>query len=369
MSVKVNAVVIVVLVVLVVLALPISVGAKEGEWTKQPGNPLLKPSPGSWDANYVILPRVLYDKTTGSFQMWYVGGGQNTIGIGYATSTDGITWNKHAGPVLSPGPAGSWDGANVGLGSVIWDGSKYWMWYRGAGLTTFLNGAVGVATSPDGITWTKYSNNPILRPSSVDDRLLTSPFVLFSADTFNMWYTARSSSDPASSQVSRILYASSFDGYVWSKFYKPVMQPSTNTNDWDSGGLYAPTLFYDGTTYGMWYTGVNQTYLTPKIGFAKSQDGVVWNKTQANPVLGPGAPVDWDSRGVENAGITASNGIYMLYFDGIGGLAGNNIGLAESPSGFAIPEFSSAATALLLSVLASFTAYSIFRRRNIEFQV
>jgi predicted GH43/DUF377 family glycosyl hydrolase len=295
--------------------------------------------------------------------MWYVGTSGTTVGVGYATSLDGFMWSKHQGPVLTPGPPGAWDNAYVELGYVVWNGSQYLMWYRGAGLTDLQNGAVGVAISQDGISWTKYSHNPVLMPSGVDERLLASPFVTRTLIGYEMWYTARSASDPPNSQVARILYATSPDGFNWMKWNFPVLTPSNSSQAWDSGSLYSPSVFYDNTTYGIWFSALNQTtFIVPKIGYATSLDGVNWNKSATNPILVPGSVGSWDSRGVENPDVVVVAGRFMLYYDGYGENSVQRIGVAESPAAFTIPEFPTIPLGLLMVSVGVTSVLSAFER-------
>ncbi len=52
------------------------------------------------------------------------------IGIGYATSPDGILWEKHPdNPVLDIGAAGEWDDQRIVSPAVLLDGTTYKMWY------------------------------------------------------------------------------------------------------------------------------------------------------------------------------------------------------------------------------------------------
>ena len=175
-----------------VLALLPSATYADQQWVKSPNNPILGPTPNGWDAYYTTTPRVIYD--TKIYRMWYNGGRTGSSGVGYATSTDGISWTKHAGPVLVPGPAGSWDNSSVALGSVLWNNTLFMMWYTGNNPTTFANGAVGLATSKDGVSWTKYSGNPVLTATAIDQAYIASPYVIRLGLTYNMWYTGRSTS-------------------------------------------------------------------------------------------------------------------------------------------------------------------------------
>jgi len=71
--------------------------------------------------------------------------------IACATSPDGLTWTKH-GVVLSEGPEGSFDSWVVGWPVVIYDEQQFEMfYYAGDGSRE----STGYATSPDGLNWEK----------------------------------------------------------------------------------------------------------------------------------------------------------------------------------------------------------------------
>src|SRR5260370_39560301 len=73
----------------------------------------------AWENSEISPDSVLYEN--GVFKMWYHGGAQWIGGvytarerIGYATSPDGITWTKYSSnPILSLGASGTWDSGNV----------------------------------------------------------------------------------------------------------------------------------------------------------------------------------------------------------------------------------------------------------------
>jgi hypothetical protein len=65
------------------------------EWIKYPHNPIISGTSGTWDAAYVAFSAVIHDTV---YKMWYTGGiNWSTYAdskIGYATSIDGINWDK-----------------------------------------------------------------------------------------------------------------------------------------------------------------------------------------------------------------------------------------------------------------------------------
>src|SRR5210317_652590 len=75
--------------------------AEDWHWVKHDNNPVLTiGEPGSWDDFVAYLPTVL--KIDGIYHLWYEGARETTNAkIGYATSSDGINWEKYTGnPVL-----------------------------------------------------------------------------------------------------------------------------------------------------------------------------------------------------------------------------------------------------------------------------
>ncbi len=62
--------------------------------TKYPGNPVLRPD-RPWEGIHTYLyGAVIYDDDEDLFKMWYLGGGPERTGGCYATSKDGINWQK-----------------------------------------------------------------------------------------------------------------------------------------------------------------------------------------------------------------------------------------------------------------------------------
>ncbi len=131
------------------------------DWIKDTLNPVLSYDSGKWDDKRVGGPEVVFDGTT--YHMWYTGGITFAFRIGYATSSDGRTWTKDTmnNPVLTLGAGGTWDRKYVGYCSVLYDTvtTIYKMWYTGG--VEDWQGEIGYATSPDGIIWEK-NVNPVL---------------------------------------------------------------------------------------------------------------------------------------------------------------------------------------------------------------
>jgi len=161
-------------------------------WTKHSGNPVMDVGePGSWDEDVIRPTSVLRDD--GGFRMWYAGadwdGNEFRTSVGYAESSDGVSWTKDPNPVLGPSEyPGAWDSLEVGNPYVVYDGTVYHMWYTGGIETTSsIDLSIGYAWSGDGFAWTKHRYNPVL--SSTDSVLYHSP-VLHDGTKWHMWYSS-----------------------------------------------------------------------------------------------------------------------------------------------------------------------------------
>lgn len=128
----------------------------DGPWTVDP-EPILTAGPeGAWDAGGVAWPSVV--GTDEGWAMYYAAGStpRSASGaIGLATSTDGVTWTRRDEPVLTASAA--WEGGGLDRPRVQRVGDGWLMVYTGSTLNDR-----GFAWSDDGITWSPDPANPVL---------------------------------------------------------------------------------------------------------------------------------------------------------------------------------------------------------------
>jgi predicted GH43/DUF377 family glycosyl hydrolase len=228
-------------------------------WTKSASNPVLSPGgAGSWDVKGVYFPAVIKDGTT--FKMWFTGVNASGMGqVGYATSTNGTVWTKYAGnPVMTVGASGSWDSTYVGQVSVVKVGTLYKMWYRGGSAT---GGAIGYATSPDGIVWTK-QDIAIDGGSGNWDTTPNHPEVIFDGMRYHMWYSGCDDNWDFCQEG----YATSSDGAQWTR--KGMVLPLGASGAWDAAAADHAAVLLAGSTLKMWYSGHDGS--TYRIGYASA---------------------------------------------------------------------------------------------------
>jgi predicted GH43/DUF377 family glycosyl hydrolase len=220
-------------------------------WTWHPGNPVLTPGPGLWDSHDVGSPFVIKDGDI--YKMWYLGSPDANVNwnIGYATSSDGITWQKHPDPVLEY-VRFTWEESLSSM-YVLKDGDTLRMWYADDGLG--ISG-LGYASSTDGINWSKCEENPVLRPGlsgEWDDEGIIVPSVIHEDGKYRLWYWGVG--EPQFGYPWQTGFAMSDDGINWTKDPNPVLQVG-NSGEWDEDLAVAYDIFkINDSTYKMLYLG------------------------------------------------------------------------------------------------------------------
>jgi len=281
---------------------------------------------GDWDNANINTSCVVSD--SGVYKMWYQGWGVMGVWpgvIGYATSSDGISWTKPLTAPVLVGTSGMWDEQGVEQPHVIHKGGEYHMWYGG-----FRDGKgqIGYATSPDGITWTKTVTNPVLQPGSPgewDELGIGGPFVVKASGVYTMWYQGEGNAGWG------IGLATSPDGMHWTKYAgNPVLLPGA-AGEWDEWFIGDANVVWDGMIYQIWYTGGLDGWKDLQVGYATSTDGVNWIKYGNNPVLGPGPDV-WDEDSVTEPNVLLQGSTFKMWFSGSDGERGHK-GYAWSNDG------------------------------------
>jgi len=325
------------------------------------GQMVLDVVPGGWESAHVWRPFVIYN---GSFMMWY--SGENSGGIdnvGLSTSADGIKWARHpANPVLRVGLPGQWDANSVQAAWVIHEKGLYKMWFEGQTFSTgsIAKAAIGYATSPNGVEWTKYSDNPVLSSGAAgawDEGRIYGPVVISTGNSYVMYYRGLSSQGT----VGQTGMATSDDGIHWTKRASPISIPPS-TSGWDSYLWFLGGAMKSGGVYTMWYHGLRASGANGEIGCANSTDGIVWNVYPGNPVITYGPKGSWDEGGVYHPMAVTVGGNYYVYYEAYH--AGRHrVGLAILPmSQYPIPEFPWAVP--IAAFAMTIAAFALRKRRT-----
>ncbi|MDQ6677562.1 MAG: hypothetical protein M3Z09_09735 [Acidobacteriota bacterium] len=270
-----------------------------GQLTANPNNPLLRNGPEEFDY-WKTGPRVVLKEGPSNYRMWYEAVGRDGVTrVGYATSSDGLTWTK-MGIVMSPE---GWERDEVSPNSILLEDGLYKMWYHGGGFQEegkrLGTGQIGYATSRDGLSWAKDMANPVIavgEDGSFEDGQVVDARVLKAGNVYRMYYTGQN----RNTLLKSLALATSPDGVTWTKYTdNPLLGP-------DRFGGWGGAFIVHGGIWNLWHARSDDS---SGIVYKWSLDGISWNDGPSNPVLVPsGDPSAADSQAV---GDSVSG-----YFDG-----------------------------------------------------
>ena len=240
-------------------------------------------------------------------------------------------WYKYPGNIeFERGSKGEWDEHTFDH-SILFENNEYHMWYQGLTFFQHSRNRFGFATSPDGIHWEKHPGNPLEFKEEGSDWVTEFwTFNVIRKDSiYLMWYTAASKDSSSAYQIG---FAWSADGLIWNSHPEPVLNPGKG-DAWDGFGVTNPNVFFDGKIYHMWYSGFpNRIPKILSVGYATSIDGIQWTKHPANPVLKHGKPGSWDDHWVVGYSVTTSGSLKEMWYFGYNQIK-YEIGLATSWDG------------------------------------
>ena len=310
--------------VIIILLIELSSSASsQYHWQRYQQGPVVHATEGF---SIAIEPSVLYDSSHGRYDMWFTGANPRYVSglaIYHARSTDRATWLiDSTGPVLYPDTLGSYDDAVRGP-CVVRDTAGYKMYFLAQGVEGV---SIGVASSADGTMWTKYAGNPILSrgpDGSWDSQGTECPSVVFDGTTYYMWYTGWAST------ISSIGLATSTDGYTWTRYVgNPVVQPSGT--GWDDLGINQPAVVKVNGIYYM-LLDKNVPCCSSTIGLATSSDGIHWAQYANNPVFVQGSPGSWDDQAVAPGSVIFLQDTFHFWYSALSATGSWQTGYATSP--------------------------------------
>lgn len=318
-----------------------------------------------WESNPYLFGTVLRDPATKTYRMWYMSynrGRPRTerTPILYAESQDGVTWtkpslgiHKFAGSVDNNIVLGSLGFHDLYSPSVIDDPAavdpnrrfKMIFWDK-TGEDTYRDGGMHVAFSPDGIRWTRYEKNPVLKAGrneqSISDVMdvirdpLTGKFVVYAKGwNKDAWKADGKENTEVSQRI--ILRSESVDFLNWSR-PEPVIRHARTETDPQSYGM--PVFYQDGV-----FLGLLRSYKLPgderiDIRLMSSRDGKAWTPVcEGQTFIGTGDGDDkWDDGMIFTAPPIVDGGQVRIYYGGWDGphesrYRHSAIGLAELPVG------------------------------------
>ena len=221
--------------------------------------------------NYDFRPTVMKDNET--YKMWWCGSALTGFSSGdhiyYAISADAVNW--YNGQVALNQTPNSPDALSVCNPSVVKVNSTYYLYYSGMPANG-TNSSVFLATSPDGMNWTKHSSSnpqPLFAPMA--NAYITQPSVLYLNSTYYLYYSNSSSSNGTDTYL-----ATSSDGtnFAVQNNGNPVFTaPFSTARD----VKYIPNFGIFFMVFGNWDSG--------KIFWTYSNDSIRWLPYNANSTI------------------------------------------------------------------------------------
>lgn len=279
-------------------------------WIKWKDNPVLGGGLGTcFDVSLL--------REDGRFRMWFSWRPKRSLAL--VESADGIHWSEPV-IVLGPNPESDWE-ADVNRPVVLRRGDVYHLWYTGQARARSW---IGYATSLDGKTWRRKSDKPVLVPEKPwEEVAVMCPHVLWdeAAGQYRMWYSGGEQNEP-----NAIGYATSPDGLVWTKYPdNPIFRPDANLA-WEKHKVTACQVVQQGGWHLMFYIGFRDEQHA-QIGLARSRDGVTgWQRHPSNPIIAP-THGQWDGDACYKPYAILDRARWLLWYNGRRGSV-EQIGLA-----------------------------------------
>jgi predicted GH43/DUF377 family glycosyl hydrolase len=198
-------------------------------------------------------------------------------------------------PVFAAAGAQNWDQAIRERGWILKEGNTWRLWYTGYDGTRDGKKMLGLATSSDGLHWTRHATNPIY-----GDQWLEDMQVVKHGDLYYMF--AEGLNDEA--QLLR-----SSDGVKWRRIGRLDVR-QRNGEPIAAGPYGTPTALFEDNRWFLFYERSDRG-----IWLATSTDMQVWRNVHDEPVLRPG-PAEYDRDLVALNQVIKHDGKYYAYYHG-----------------------------------------------------
>lgn len=180
-------------------------------------------------------------------------------------------------PIIDLGERGTLDENGTSYPFVIKIKNKYYLYYLGwiKGVHVPWYNGLFLATSDDGINFSKYSKAPVFDRNQDDYLGIGSMFILFDENKYKMWYSRFDSwgkDEKDHKHYYNIKYAESKDAISWERKNNICIDFINRKIDY---AIAKPSVLKIDNKFYMWYSYRGEAY---KIGFAVSNDGVHWQR-------------------------------------------------------------------------------------------
>jgi sucrose-6-phosphate hydrolase SacC (GH32 family) len=198
-------------------------------------------------------------------------------------------------PVFEGAGRDQWDARIRERGWILKEGDVWRLWYTGYDGTREGQKMLGLATSSDGLHWTRHASNPLYKEHWVEDMQ-----VLKHDGTYYMF---------AEGAQDRAYLLQSTDGLSWERA-GPLDVRLKNGDPIPPGAYGTPTAIFDDGRWFLFYERSDRA-----VWLAMSKDMRVWTNVQDEPVLRPG-PDAYDHDQIAMNQVVKHGGRYYAYYHG-----------------------------------------------------
>lgn len=167
--------------------------------------------------------------------------------IGLAWSDDLIHWERDDRPILRPEDGAEWERGGLYKSYLTRDGDTFYLYYNAKNRDVPWLEQIGVATSRDLRSWTRYPGNPIVKvgaPGSNDARFAANPWVLRHKGLWAMYYYGYTSRRGA-----RDLLAIGRDPFNFEKIAEPMIDRGAPGSVDETHAHKPSVIWHDGALY------------------------------------------------------------------------------------------------------------------------
>jgi predicted GH43/DUF377 family glycosyl hydrolase len=199
------------------------------------------------------------------------------------------------GPLFEGVGPGRWDAKIRERGWILHENGVFKLWYTGYDGTPTGRRMLGLATSTDGIHWTRHPGNPLVPDHWVEDVM-----VVKDGGRYLMF---------AEGENDRAQLLTSHDGMEWERAGRLDIRLADGKPIPD-GPYGTPTALHDGQKWFLFYERSDKG-----VWLAESDDLKVWRNVRDEPVLLPG-PGAYDRDMIAVNQVIKQGGRYYAYYHG-----------------------------------------------------
>ena len=218
-----------------------------------------------------------------------------------------------SGPLLCPGPRGSFDADGVTVTSLVRRGDTILAYYLGwtVGKSVPFTNTIGLAVADqDAPTFSRRFNVPVVGRSEDNPLTLGYPWVMEVEEGYRMWFGSHLSWGEGWMEMTHVVKtATSPDGEAW-RPESGIVIPLAGAAEPEEFAISRPVVIKSRDGWSMWYA---RRFAQYKLGYAWSADGRNWTRRD-DLVKFTGFREEWEAEARTYPCVFGHGGrIYMLY--------------------------------------------------------